>query len=110
MPIKFIDKKPGQQKSWVIYTESGDTLCPFGALSRWLSLQVQLDSNLDINVLSKNCAVRKLGAFPVCPPFVGCFLKGFTTRKPTPAAVKPLSLAMSVFEKNLKLAQRLGEP
>ncbi len=55
------------------------------------------------------------GAFPVCPPFLplarkGCFLKGFTTRKPTSAAVKPLRLAISVFEKNLKSAQRLGKP
>ncbi len=57
----------------------------------------------------------KSGAFLVEPPFVSlarkeCFLKGFTTRKPTSAAVKPLRLAMSVFEKDVKSAKRLGEP
>ncbi len=45
-----------------------------------------------------------------CGARKGYFLKGFTTRKPTSAAVKPMRLAMSLFEKDLKSAQRLGEP
>ncbi len=55
------------------------------------------------------------GSLPSLYPLVsqarkGCFLKGFTTRKPTSSTVKPLRLAMFVFEKNSKSAQRFGEP